>query len=67
MMEYEATAVFNEMRANVLRVLKPEGFERWMNTSIPALGGLTPTAAFAAGRYDDLLALTRSYLDTSFT
>jgi len=56
-----------EIFANLARVLKPEAHERWLVTPIPALGGQTPVDAMFNGHIDDVVALTRSYLDPSFS
>lgn len=56
-----------EIAENVLRVLKPEAFGRWMTTPIPALGGRTPFDAMLAGDMDAVVNVSRSYLDPSFS
>lgn len=57
---------YEEIVDNVSRVLKTEAFPRWLNTYVPNLHA-TPGEAILAGRTDDVLALSRSYLETSFT
>jgi antitoxin Xre/MbcA/ParS-like protein len=56
-----------EIISNLVRVLNPEGFARWLETPIPRLDGRTPLAALFEGDEDQVLDLTRSYLETSFT
>lgn len=48
-------------------VLKPAATGRWLNTSIPALGGSTPLMAVEKGKADDVLAVVRAYRDPSFS
>ncbi len=47
-------------------VLKPSATGRWINTSIPALGGLTPLVAIEKGKAGEVLAVVRAYHDPSF-
>lgn len=66
----ESSAEKWEGIAEILRllpaVLQPTATARWLQTSIPALDGLTPLQAIRRGRTSDVLAVVRSYLDTSF-
>ena len=55
-----------EAIGNLHRVLLPAATNEWLDTPIPALGGHTPSELLRRGRYDEVLRVTRSYLDPSF-
>lgn len=48
------------------RVLEPAATARWLRTEIPDLGGRTPLEALKRGQVDEVVALTKSYVDPSF-
>lgn len=52
---------------NLTQVIEPDGISRWFNLSIPALGGLTPIEAFERGKGEEVLQVTESYLDPSYS
>lgn len=56
-----------ELLHNLHRVLRSEATQRWLHTNIPDLDGRTPMETIARGRVARVLALTRSYLDPSFS
>ena len=48
-------------------VLTIDGAERWLDTIIPALGGVTPMAAIRDDRFPAVIKLARGYRDEHFT
>lgn len=49
------------------KVIERRGTARWFRLPIPELAGRTPIDALAHGKYDQVEALVRSYLDPSYT
>lgn len=56
-----------EVLHNLHRVLRASATGRWLHTSIPDLEGRTPLEAISRGQISRVVALTRSYLDPSFS
>lgn len=61
----EFARLWPEIHREVDRVLTPQGVQAWLNVYVPALGE-TVAAALRAGRADDVLGLSTSYIDPSF-
>ena len=56
-----------EINHNIGGVLTREGQLRWWSTPIPGLRNRTPMEAINAGDIDQVVQLTRGYLNESFT
>ena len=56
-----------ELLENLNGVLGREATGRWLRTEIPRLGHKTPLDLISRGKIDRVLALTRSYVDPSFS
>lgn len=56
-----------EVLANLRMVLNSSATSRWLKTPTTKLNDLTPLMAVKKGRVDDVLRVTQSYLDPSFS
>ncbi|MGK2855388.1 MAG: antitoxin Xre/MbcA/ParS toxin-binding domain-containing protein [Microbacteriaceae bacterium] len=52
---------------DLAQILRSDAIGRWLNTQVPDLGGKTPLQMVSAGKANRVAALTRSYLDGSFS
>lgn len=64
----ERIELLAELLRNLHRVLEPSATGDWFRTPIPALGDVTPIEALHnKNRLHEVVAITRSYLDTDYT